>query len=141
MEQKGKPNWWLVSLTVPLMIGLLLLESHLQASPDVHRIMEFGIVVVGFGLMAAWVQANAGALQNEETDRVHWVLVLPSEHTPQEGDSECGTSQDHFNTLGESDTLSEPTFDSGNLPWVNAEDDSEERPYHVGVSPSKGRYN
>ncbi len=141
MERKFKPNWWLLYLTVPLMIGLLFLEGHLQASPQVHRIMEFGIVVIGFGLMAMWVRANEGALVNEEMDRERWMLVPPSDGTADEFDPDGGVPQLRVNALGEFDMTSETGIDPDSLPRVDEEDDSEEHPYYFRVSPTKGRYN
>ena len=74
MERKQKANWWLVYATMPLMIALLLIEARIPGSLPAHRILEFGIVLLSFGLMALWVHANQAALANEETEKQPWTL-------------------------------------------------------------------
>jgi hypothetical protein len=74
MERKHKANWWLVYATLPLMIALLLIEARIPGSLLVHRILEFGIVLLSFGLMALWVHGNQAALSNEESEKQRWTL-------------------------------------------------------------------
>ncbi len=74
MVRKQKPNWWLLYLTVPLMLALLVLESQIPYSLVFHRIVEFAIVLLGFGLMFVWVRANEGAMINEEREKEWWVI-------------------------------------------------------------------
>ncbi len=143
MEQRNKPNWWLVVLTVPLMIGLLLLQSRLQAAPEVHRIMEFGIVVVGFGLMAMWVSANEGALENEEMDLERWVLVSKSEDRSEaeKTKSLCDAPSDPIHASQTSDTTPGTATEPES---VSRLDDAEDPPgprHPRDVCPNKGRYN
>lgn len=74
MERKHKANWWLVYATVPLMIALLLIEARIPGTLLVHRILEFGIVLLSFGLMAIWVHGNQAALSDEEIEEQPWTL-------------------------------------------------------------------
>ncbi len=113
MEKGSKPSWWLLYLTVPLMIGALVVESQLAASVEAHRVMEFGIVVVGFGLMWLWVRANESALAYEEYDKRQWRI--------------------------EGEVLAEPDFDPTHLPLADVMDEPEQQV--LEASPSKGRYN
>ncbi len=74
MEQSRKPTWWLLYLTVPLMIALLLIDAHMPYALNVHRIADLAIVLSGFALMALWVCANKDALVDEEIEKEVWVL-------------------------------------------------------------------
>lgn len=112
MERKSKINWWLLYLTGPFMIGLLLLEGRLQASVPVHRILEFGVMVLGFGLMAVWVQVNQAALENEEFEKEHWRL--------------------------DRDPNSEPDVDPRHLPLVDVGEDSDRDVYALKGSNNQG---
>jgi hypothetical protein len=140
MERKLKPNWWLLYLTVPLMIGLLILEGRLSSPPLVHQIMELGIVVVSFGLMAVWVQANAGALQEEATDRDLWILVS------QPGDDESETDTPHPSAGHDQDKERELYPRSGNASrpeapaWGDLADDLSNS-FQLEAGSNKGRYN
>ena len=76
--------------------------------------MEFGIVVVGFGLMALWVRANESALVYEEYQKEYWRLVRGPE--------------------------AEEDWDPRQLPLVDDREDSEPDEQPVETSPGKGRY-
>ncbi len=115
MEKGNKPSWWLLYLTVPLMIGALIAESQLEASIEAHRVMEFGIVVVGFGLMWLWVQANESALAEQEYEKRQWRI--------------------------EGDLVEEPDLDPNSLPLTDMLDKQEPQRHELEVSASKGRYN
>ncbi len=114
MEKGNKPNWWLLYLTVPLMIGALVVESQLGASEEAHRVMEFGIVVVCFGLMWLWVRANESALVYQEYVKRQWRM--------------------------DSNVFEEPDLDPNDLPLADTVDEPEPE-YDLEASPSKGRYN
>ncbi len=115
MEKGNKPSWWLLYLTVPLMIGALLVESQLDASVEVHRVMEFGIVVVGFGLMWLWVHANESALVYQEYEKQQWRI--------------------------EGDVFEEPDLDPNHLPLADTVDEPEPEQYDLETSVHRGRHN
>ncbi|MCL4395393.1 MAG: hypothetical protein M1482_11440 [Chloroflexi bacterium] len=75
MNRSRKPAWWLLYLTVPLMLTLLIVDGHLPIPAVAQQIMEPGIVVAGFGLMALWVHGNQGTLMDEEMARERWVII------------------------------------------------------------------
>ncbi len=112
MVQKRKPNWWLLYLTVPLMLGLLIVESQMHYSLLVHRMAEFAIVLLGFGLMFLWVRANQGAMIDEEIEKEPWTIQP------------------------------DPAREARNRVWPPADgcDDGDEYPYSE-PSATKGRYN
>ena len=62
MFPKPKPKWWLVFALVPLTIALLVLDEAVPLPTQGHQLLEFGIILVTFGLMALWVHASQGAL-------------------------------------------------------------------------------
>lgn len=57
-----KPMWWLLYLLIPLLIGLLILDQDLVLSLLGHEIVQFGILLVFFGLVVLWVRSNSAAL-------------------------------------------------------------------------------
>ncbi len=72
MSKPSHPQWWQVYALLPLMIVLLVVEANIPDSLVGHRLLEFGIVLVTFGLMAAWVYANQAALNDEQYAAEHW---------------------------------------------------------------------
>ena len=74
MLDKSRPQWWQMYLLVPLMIVLLVMESKMASPLPVHRFLQFGIVVVTFGLMALWVHMNQVTLSNEGFEKQTWIL-------------------------------------------------------------------
>ncbi len=82
MVSRRKPNWWLLYLTVPLMLGLLVIEGRMPYPLVVHRIAEVVIVLLSFGLMFLWVRANEGGLIDEEIEKGRWTIrPEPTEQT------------------------------------------------------------
>ncbi len=76
-DKKQRPSWWLLYLSLPMMIGLALIETHLSLSDTGHRLAEIIIVLVTFGYMWIWLNANAGALIQE--DLVRWRAAVRTE--------------------------------------------------------------
>lgn len=74
MIRRRRPNWWLLYLTVPLMLGLLVIEGRMPYPLVIHRIAELVIVLFGFGLMFLWVRANEGGLIDEEIEKEGWTI-------------------------------------------------------------------
>lgn len=62
MSKPRRPAWWRLYALVPLMGGLLMLESYAPLSPGWHECVQIGIVLFVFGLVWVWVRANAVAL-------------------------------------------------------------------------------
>ncbi len=75
-----KPKWWQLYLTFPLLVGLFLLDMHLRLSTAGHEIVQLGSLFFEFGLVQAWLKANAGALSHideEEFSRTIRVIEIP----------------------------------------------------------------
>jgi len=76
--KKQGPSWCLLYLSLPLMIGLILLEMRLPLSDTGHRFAELIIVLIVFGSMFFWLKANAGALIQEDVESYHAALEANS---------------------------------------------------------------
>jgi hypothetical protein len=81
--RKRRPNWWMLYALIPAMPILFLIEGRIPESALEHRLMEFGIVLFVFGLIALWVHANESALIEEEMTDVKWSTVWDSEDGPE----------------------------------------------------------
>lgn len=72
-----KPKWRLLYAILPLSAGLLWLDGRLTFQLQAHQLLETGIVLISFGLMALWVRANRTAAAEEST--AHVVYWAPSD--------------------------------------------------------------
>jgi hypothetical protein len=84
-----RPKWWQLYLTVPLLVGLFLLDSRLKISERGHQAVQIGIILVVYGLIQLWLKANAIALskmdQRQYRGRVTVTRVPLSELDRKEG--------------------------------------------------------
>ena len=115
MSARPKPQWWLLYAVIPLMIVLFALESQMHGSLIEHRVMEFGIVLLTFGLMAMWVRANEAALIEAE---------VAYTETPREPDAP-----------------GELALDRGTWLSTAKDDDIQFELQNVDLGTMKGRYN
>jgi hypothetical protein len=60
-----RPAWWMLYALVPVMGGLLLLESRASLSPGWHKAVQMGIILFVYGLVWVWVRANDVALRHD----------------------------------------------------------------------------
>lgn len=67
MTQRLK--WWQLYLLGAATIGLLLLGHFVFSNVTVRHIAEIGIVLIGYGMILAWLGSQARALDHE--DRAH----------------------------------------------------------------------
>lgn len=67
--RRRKPSWWLLYAIVPLMIGAFAWNVFYGVRGTVGGIIDIAILVGGFGMMLVWVDANQGAMWNEEYRR------------------------------------------------------------------------
>ena len=77
--QKRHPRWWQLSLLVPLMMGLLLLDTHMWLSAVEHQIIGVGAVLLMYGALACWLWANQAALESETDQAGGWQRIDPTE--------------------------------------------------------------
>lgn len=59
---------WRTWLLLPIFGILALLDNKLPLSPGWHKVIEIGIVLVIYGLLWIWLQANQIAWLRESTD-------------------------------------------------------------------------
>jgi len=78
--KKQRPSWWLLYLSLPMMIGLFLIEMHLSLSDTGHRLAELIIILVVYGSISLWLKANTGALIQEDLER--WRAALRTDSSP-----------------------------------------------------------
>ena len=62
----SRPKWWLLYLLLPVLVGLLVIETRLPISEVGHRVVEVGIVVLVFGLIELWLRANDANIRAEQ---------------------------------------------------------------------------
>lgn len=79
----ARPKWWQVYLTFPLLIALFAVDSRLKLSIRGHQAIQIGIVLLVYGLIHAWLKANAQALsamdQMPPTGKVRVLKIEPHE--------------------------------------------------------------
>ena len=68
-RKKQRPSWWLLYLSLLMMIVLFLVEIRLSMSDTSHRFAELIIVLIFFGSLSLWLKANGGALIQEDLER------------------------------------------------------------------------
>lgn len=102
MVRKSKANWWLLFALLPFMLLLLVGDALLPETLVGHGVVEIGIVLVTFGLMALWVHANADAIQQEEYEEHRWIVAAI---TPDDARA--------VEALPLADCLDEPAADDG----------------------------
>jgi hypothetical protein len=67
--KKQRPSWWLLYLSLPVMIGLFVIEMRLSLSDAGHQLAQIIIVLVIFGFIWVWLNANTGAIIQEDLEK------------------------------------------------------------------------
>ena len=70
------PKWWQLYLTFPLLMGLFLLDSHLELSVGGHELFQFGSVLLEFVLVQVWLRTNASALRQMDDESYHTKITV-----------------------------------------------------------------
>ena len=80
-----RPKWWQLNLTFPLLIVLFIEEHRLKISTLGHQVMQFGIILLVYGLILLWLKANSAALSQMDSRQYHGritvIRIPPSELT------------------------------------------------------------
>jgi hypothetical protein len=74
-RQKQHPSYWLLYLSLPVMIGLFWLEVRLSLSATGYQLAEMMIILIVYGSIWLWLKANRGAMVWEDLQR--WKFKLP----------------------------------------------------------------
>ena len=84
-SQDIRPKWWQLYLTLPLLVALFVMEHRLNISVHGHQAVQIGILILIYGLMHLWLQANASALskmdQRQYSGRIT-IVQIPWEQMP-----------------------------------------------------------
>ena len=67
--QQRKPAWWQLYLTVPIMLGLSVLESKFPVPGISPTLADLLIVLFAFSAMIVWVHINRGAIEYDEIQK------------------------------------------------------------------------
>jgi hypothetical protein len=71
-----RPKWWQLYLTLPLLIALFVLETHLRVSVGAHQAVQIGILLLIYGLIHVWLKANRSALSQMDRDHYYRTLTV-----------------------------------------------------------------
>ncbi len=58
----ARTKWWQVYLTLSLLIVLFIFDSRLKISGRGHQAVQIGIILLVYGLVHLWLNANQAAL-------------------------------------------------------------------------------
>ena len=64
-----RPKWWLLYLSIALVLGLFWIEAKSHFSAIGHTWAEVGLVFILFGLVMVWLNSNEAGLISEEWER------------------------------------------------------------------------
>ena len=84
-SSNNRPKWWQLYLTVPLLIGLFLLDARLKLSQRGHIAMQLGSLLLVYGLVHVWLKANATELASMDMHHYHgntFVYRIPASRPP-----------------------------------------------------------
>ena len=76
MRQDVRPKWWQLYLTLPLLIGLFMVDFRLELSTRGHQIAQLGILVFVYWLVHLWLKANESALRKMDTPRHGTIITI-----------------------------------------------------------------
>ena len=61
-QKRSRQTWWSLYALVLIMAGLLILAHRLAPSPGWRTFFEIGVVVLGYSLIALWLETHSTAL-------------------------------------------------------------------------------
>ena len=61
-QKHSRQSWWPLYALVLMMAGLLILAHRIAPSPGWRTFLEIGVVVVGYGLIALWLETHSTTL-------------------------------------------------------------------------------
>ncbi len=64
--KRHRPSWWLLYLSLPAFLGLYLVEMRLPLSEGGRRLAELFILLIVYGGIFLWQNANRGAILEED---------------------------------------------------------------------------
>lgn len=78
----SKRSSWLLFFSVPVLIGLLVIDSSMIYGVEIHQLVQLGSLVFAFGLVAIGVNGSYGELRADPVEtqypvREHHVYPVP----------------------------------------------------------------
>ena len=84
------PKWWQLYLIFPLLIALFAVDTRLQLPTIGHQAVQIGAVMLIYGLIHAWLKANARALSAMDraqlTGKVRAIKIQPYQLSTMDND-------------------------------------------------------
>lgn len=65
-KPRSRPNWLVLFLVITPVLGVLWLEAREPLSQVDHKIVEIGLVVLLYGIVAVWLKANEHIVMFDE---------------------------------------------------------------------------
>lgn len=65
VQSLQRPKWWLVSVLIPLMGGMLFVEHRLRLSAFWHQFFGAAMILLVYGLMGVWLWLNSDYFANQ----------------------------------------------------------------------------
>lgn len=86
-SSNARPKWWKLYLTFPLLITLFILDHRLTISTRAHQVIQIGILLLVYGLVYGWLNANSVSLSKMDRQKYYgrvMVIQMPPFQEPQE---------------------------------------------------------
>lgn len=85
-QKHSRQSWWPLYMLALFMIGILFLAHRMVPSPGWRTLLQIGVVVGGYGLIALWLEITSSASLVQpptETDHLvsqgpEWEILPPS---------------------------------------------------------------
>jgi len=90
-----RPKWWLLILSVTLVLGLFYKETTLPLSKAGHTWIEIGLVFLLYGLVMAWLNENETALISDELEEYKKMAVGNRRGNPHSGSNDVVDRKDN----------------------------------------------
>ncbi len=64
-----RPKWWQLYIVVPLLLSLFIVDHQLNLSVLDHQVVQVGIVLLIYGFIHRWLNANRKALSHLDEEQ------------------------------------------------------------------------
>lgn len=65
MKKERKPTWWKLNCLMIAALAVSFLITTAHVSPFAQKLLEIGVIVLGYALVGGWIYTNADALEAE----------------------------------------------------------------------------
>ncbi len=88
LSSNKNPRWWQLYLTFPLLIALFAVDGRLKISTGGHQAVQITIVLLVYGFIHGWLNANRSALSRmdqQQYNRTFMTIRIPPAQLPDSG--------------------------------------------------------